>query len=65
MQEKYVGVLLALSSGFLIGSSFIFTKLGLLDASRLHGSSGDHYKYLSSWKWWVGLAGSKLSSLIP
>ena len=29
MQEKYIGLILAISSSFLIGASFIVTKLGL------------------------------------
>ncbi|TPX60948.1 hypothetical protein PhCBS80983_g01477 [Powellomyces hirtus] len=37
LENKYVGLILALSSSFLIGTSFIITKLGLLDAARTHG----------------------------
>ena len=37
MEDKYVGLLLALSSSVLIGTSFIVTKLGLLDCTRTQG----------------------------
>ena len=35
--EKYVGLILAISSSLLIGTSFILTKKGLMDASRGNG----------------------------
>jgi hypothetical protein len=34
MEEKIIGLLLAVSSSVLIGSSFIITKKGLIDASN-------------------------------
>lgn len=38
VEEKYIGLALALSSSFLIGASYIITKKGLI-ASR--GSTGE------------------------
>ncbi|KAI8591114.1 hypothetical protein HDU89_002843 [Geranomyces variabilis] len=56
LENKYVGLILALSSSFLIGTSFIITKLGLLDAARTHGgSAGESYSYLQNHKWWAGM----------
>ncbi|KAI8819830.1 magnesium transporter [Fimicolochytrium jonesii] len=56
LENKYVGLILALSSSFLIGTSFIITKLGLLDAARTHGgSAGEGYSYLQNHKWWAGM----------
>ncbi|RDD45913.1 Magnesium transporter NIPA2 [Trichoplax sp. H2] len=53
-----IGVLLAISSSILIGSSFIIKKKGLLrvsrggDSSSRAGSGG--YGYLKDWVWWAG-----------
>ncbi|KAJ3188353.1 hypothetical protein HDU85_005504 [Gaertneriomyces sp. JEL0708] len=56
LEDKYVGLILALSSSVLIGTSFIITKLGLLDASRTHGGqAGETYSYLHNYKWWTGM----------
>ena len=55
MQEKYVGLLLALSSSAAIGTSFIVTKKGLMDATDNHGFAGDNYAYLRSPIWWAGI----------
>ncbi|TPX63909.1 hypothetical protein SpCBS45565_g06276 [Spizellomyces sp. 'palustris'] len=56
LDDKYVGLILALSSSVLIGTSFIITKMGLLDAARTHGgNAGDSYSYLQNYKWWAGM----------
>ena len=34
MEDKHVGLVLAILSSFLIGTSFVLTKLGLIDAAR-------------------------------
>ncbi|KAI3651679.1 hypothetical protein MP228_002982 [Amoeboaphelidium protococcarum] len=56
VDDKYVGLILALSSSLLIGASYIITKKGLI-ASRSHHSGGgtDSYGYLSNSLWWVGM----------
>ncbi|KAJ3094937.1 hypothetical protein HDU97_007433 [Phlyctochytrium planicorne] len=52
---KPVGITLALTSGFFIGSSFIFKKRGLLDSQRKHGEIGHGHSYLKSPLWWTGM----------
>jgi drug/metabolite transporter (DMT)-like permease len=52
--DKYIGLALAISSSFAIGTSFIITKLGLKDASR-HGFDGDGHEYLKNPIWWAGM----------
>ncbi|KAF8473782.1 magnesium transporter NIPA-domain-containing protein [Gautieria morchelliformis] len=50
---KIVGVLLAIISGALIGSSFVFKKKGLL---RSQGANlGEGVAYLKSPMWWTGM----------
>lgn len=52
MGNKIVGIILALCSGFLIGTSFVFKKKGLL-ASMKDDSEG--HAYLKNWTWWLGM----------
>ncbi|KZT63689.1 DUF803-domain-containing protein [Daedalea quercina L-15889] len=49
---KIVGIILAISSGVLIGSSFVFKKKGLL---RSQGHAGEGVAYLKSPLWWTGM----------
>lgn len=55
--EFYIGLGLAISSCFFIGSSFIIKKKALLRLSKLGevraGSGG--FGYLREWIWWAGL----------
>ncbi|KAJ7646491.1 magnesium transporter NIPA-domain-containing protein [Roridomyces roridus] len=51
---KIVGVLLAVTSGLLIGSSFVFKKKGLLRAQAGH-TAGEGVAYLKSPLWWIGM----------
>lgn len=39
--EKYIGLSLALSSSFLIGTSFILTKRGLMEVARNNGGESN------------------------
>ncbi|KAF7793481.1 hypothetical protein EIP86_004593 [Pleurotus ostreatoroseus] len=50
---KIVGVILAIVSGVLIGSSFVFKKKGLLRA-QAGGVAGEGVGYLKSPLWWTG-----------
>ena len=56
-RDFYIGLALAISSSFFIGTSFIVKKKGLLRVSRTSssraGSGG--YAYLKEWLWWMGL----------
>ncbi|EIN11244.1 DUF803-domain-containing protein [Punctularia strigosozonata HHB-11173 SS5] len=51
---KVVGIILAVASGLLIGSSFVFKKKGLLRAQAGH-AAGEGVAYLKSPLWWLGM----------
>ncbi|EIW64173.1 DUF803-domain-containing protein [Trametes versicolor FP-101664 SS1] len=53
-QYRAVGVVLAIGSGLLIGSSFVFKKKGLLSAQKGH-VAGEGVGYLKSPMWWTGM----------
>ncbi|KAL2053219.1 hypothetical protein ABVK25_006544 [Lepraria finkii] len=55
VEDKYVGLALAILSTMAIGTSFVITKKGLLDASEKHGFEGDGFAYLKSPMWWGGI----------
>ncbi|KAL1942023.1 hypothetical protein VTO73DRAFT_6553 [Trametes versicolor] len=50
-----VGIILAISSGLLIGSSFVFKKKGLL-RSQQGMVAGEGVAYLKSPLWWLGMS---------
>uniref|UniRef100_A0A8H8CNS9 DUF803-domain-containing protein n=1 Tax=Psilocybe cubensis TaxID=181762 RepID=A0A8H8CNS9_PSICU len=52
---KIVGIILAITSGLLIGSSFVFKKKGLL-RSQAGGELGEGVAYLKSPLWWLGMS---------
>lgn len=55
-REKYIGLALAVTSSLAIGTSFIITKKGLIDAADRHdGYSSDSYSYLRNGIWWAGM----------
>ncbi|KLO15377.1 DUF803-domain-containing protein [Schizopora paradoxa] len=51
---KVVGIILAVASGVLIGSSFVFKKKGLI-RSQTGGELGEGVGYLKSPLWWTGM----------
>ncbi|KAG2365424.1 magnesium transporter NIPA-domain-containing protein [Suillus spraguei] len=51
---KIVGIILAITSGLLIGSSFVFKKRGLLRSQAGH-AAGEGVAYLKSPLWWTGM----------
>jgi len=51
---KIVGVILAILSGILIGSSFVLKKKGLLRSQAGH-TAGEGVAYLKSPLWWCGM----------
>lgn len=61
LEDRYIGLLLAISGNLLIGTSFIVTKLGLNDAGRnQYGddeapSASDNLSYLKNPIWWAGM----------
>ncbi|CAG8490822.1 8960_t:CDS:2 [Funneliformis mosseae] len=53
---KSVGLILAITSGVFIGSSFVFKKKGLIQAQIQAGSvAGQGHNYLSNGLWWTGM----------
>lgn len=55
LEDKYIGLGLAISSSIAIGTSFIITKKGLMSASDKQGFQGDGYEYLKNPLWWAGI----------
>lgn len=55
LDEKYIGLGLAISSSLAIGTSFVITKKGLMQAEEKHGFSGEGFVYLKSPIWWAGI----------
>ncbi|KAL8852818.1 MAG: hypothetical protein Q9221_002327 [Calogaya cf. arnoldii] len=55
VEDKYIGLALAILSTMAIGTSFVITKKGLLEASERHGFEGDGFAYLKSPTWWGGI----------
>ena len=53
---KIVGLMLAIASGFCIGTSFVIKKHGLLQANaKYHEEAGEGYSYLKNAWWWLGM----------
>lgn len=55
MEDKYIGLALAISSSLAIGTSFIITKKGLMDTSSRNGGAVDGHEYLQNPIWWAGI----------
>ncbi|KAK4169415.1 hypothetical protein QBC43DRAFT_61901 [Cladorrhinum sp. PSN259] len=55
LEDKYIGLGLAMSSSVAIGISFVITKKGLQQAEERHGFEGDGFVYLKSPLWWAGI----------
>ena len=55
MEDKWVGLALAITSTLAIGTSFVITKKGLNDAAAKHGFEGDGFAYLKTPLWWAGI----------
>ena len=55
VEDKYIGLALAILSTLAIGTSFVITKLGLQEASKRHGFEGEGFAYLKSPIWWGGI----------
>lgn len=53
---KVIGIILAVSSGLFIGTSFVLKKVGLLKANaKYHEEAGEGYGYLKNVWWWSGM----------
>ena len=55
MEDKYIGLSLAVMSSVFMGTSYVITKKGLQDATEKHGFDGDGYQYLKNPIWWCGM----------
>lgn len=55
MEDKFIGLALAMSSSLAIGTSFIITKKGLINAQN-QGFEGKGFEYLKNPIWWAGIA---------
>ncbi|KAF2261797.1 DUF803-domain-containing protein [Lojkania enalia] len=55
VEDKYIGLILAISSSLAIGSSFVITKKGLNATAEKHGFDGDGFSYLQNPTWWAGI----------
>ncbi len=56
LEDKYIGLTLAIISTLAIGTSFVITKKGLNDAAEKHGFEGDGFEYLKTPLWWAGIS---------
>ncbi|KAF2756843.1 DUF803-domain-containing protein [Pseudovirgaria hyperparasitica] len=55
LDDKYIGLALAILGTVCIGASFVITKKGLMQASERHGFEGDGFTYLKNATWWGGI----------
>ncbi|KAH7128402.1 magnesium transporter NIPA-domain-containing protein [Dendryphion nanum] len=55
MEDKYIGLILAISSSLAIGTSFVITKKGLISSAEQHGFDGEGFTYLRNPTWWAGI----------
>ncbi|KAJ2679757.1 hypothetical protein GGI25_001208 [Coemansia spiralis] len=55
VDEKYIGMALAMSSSLLIGTSFVLTKKGLMDTTSRYGSATEGLQYFKNVLWWAGM----------
>lgn len=55
LEEKYIGLVLAVMSSIAIGTSFVLTKQGLTQTQDRTGFEGKGYVYLKNPLWWAGM----------
>jgi len=55
LEDKYIGLALAVTGTLAIGTSFVITKKGLMDAEERHGFEGEGFPYLKTPLWWAGI----------
>ncbi|KAJ2158132.1 hypothetical protein GGF46_004004 [Coemansia sp. RSA 552] len=56
VDEKYIGMALAMASSLLIGTSFVLTKKGLIETTSRYGSATEGLQYFKNVLWWAGMA---------
>lgn len=55
IEDKYIGLILAVTSTLGIGASFVITKKGLNAAAQHHGFEGEGFAYFRNPTWWAGM----------
>ncbi|GAB7366493.1 hypothetical protein MBLNU230_g8286t1 [Neophaeotheca triangularis] len=55
IEDKYIGLALAVTSTLAIGTSFVITKKGLNRAAEKHEFDGTGFAYLKTPLWWAGI----------
>ncbi|KAI0777355.1 magnesium transporter NIPA-domain-containing protein [Trametes elegans] len=57
VEDRYIGLALAISSSLAIGTSFILTKKGLNQAGETaaYSSASENYTYFKNPLWWAGM----------
>lgn len=55
IEDKYIGLALAVTSTLGIGASFVITKKGLNAAAESHGFEGEGFSYMKNGIWWAGI----------
>lgn len=55
VDDRYIGLALAVCSTLGIGASFVITKKGLNAAAASHNFNGDGFTYLQNPLWWCGM----------
>ena len=55
VDDKYIGLALAITAGAAIGSSIVITKMGLQSAAERHGFQGEGHEYMKNPLWWAGM----------
>jgi hypothetical protein len=55
LEDKYIGLALAMTSSLAIGTSFVITKKGLIQSEQKDGFEGDGFEYLKNPVWWMGI----------
>ncbi|OAA40620.1 DUF803 domain membrane protein [Metarhizium rileyi] len=53
--RSYICLILATFSAAAIGTSFVITRKGLIDARKNQGFNGDGFEYLRNPLWWLGI----------
>ncbi|KAI9884336.1 MAG: hypothetical protein M1823_003875 [Watsoniomyces obsoletus] len=55
--HKIIGIVLAITAGLFIGTSFVIKKVGLLKANvKYNEEAGEGYGYLKNAWWWLGMS---------
>ncbi|QLI63427.1 uncharacterized protein G6M90_00g027940 [Metarhizium brunneum] len=62
-KDVYICLILATFSAAAIGTSFVITRKGLMDARKNQGFNGDGFEYLRNPLWWLGICSLVLGEI--